>query len=206
MVQSKNPVAACDRLLHSAWRSATSGRRLRAVLVARPAGVCRRGGPIGIGVTEVFSHRRRRAIYLSVLGMLRGRGDLDGQRSEQGRTENCQDCLSHRKSPSSSARLRDKRRLAPRRLVVEVMMAHANYYDPANHEAASKIVGQGNFSAKYSAGGPKSSWSKPANSGGLPLADPVQWGRPTTAALREKLMKKLLLAILLISSPAWAQT
>jgi len=48
--------------------------------------------------------------------------------------------------------------------------------------------------------------SKPANSDGLLLADPVQWGRPTTAALREKLMKKLLLAILLISSPAWAQT
>jgi len=38
------------------------------------------------------------------------------------------------------------------------MMAHANYYDPANHEAASKIVGQGNLSAKYSAGEPKSSW------------------------------------------------
>jgi hypothetical protein len=48
--------------------------------------------------------------------------------------------------------------------------------------------------------------SKPTNSDGLFLADPVQWGRPTTPALREKLMKKLLLAILLISSPAWAQT
>jgi hypothetical protein len=90
--------------------------------------------------------------------MFRGRGDLDGRRSEQGRTENCQDCLSHRKSPSSSARLRDKRRLAPWRLVVQITIAHANYYDPADHEAASKIVGQGNLSAKYSAGEPKSSW------------------------------------------------
>jgi hypothetical protein len=55
-------------------------------------------------------------------------------------------------------------------------MADANYYDPVNHEAASKIVGQGNFPAKYSAGKPKSSRSKPANSDGLPFADPVQWG------------------------------
>jgi hypothetical protein len=62
------------------------------------------------------------------------------------------------------------------------------------------------FPAKYSAGEPKSSWSKPANSDELLLADPVQWGRSTTPALREKLMKKLVLAILLISSPAWAQT
>jgi hypothetical protein len=62
-------------------------------------------------------------------------------------------------------------------------MADANYYAPANHEAASKIVGQGNFPAKYSAGKPKSCRSKPANSDGLLLADPVQWGRPTTPAL-----------------------
>jgi len=27
------------------------------------------------------------------------------------------------------------------------MMADANYYDPVNHEAASKIVAQGNLSA-----------------------------------------------------------
>jgi hypothetical protein len=53
-------------------------------------------------------------------------------------------------------------------------MADANYYDPANHEAASKIVSQGNLAAKCSAGEPKSSWSKPANSDGLLLADPVQ--------------------------------
>jgi hypothetical protein len=56
-------------------------------------------------------------------------------------------------------------------------MAHASYYAAAHHEAASKIIGQGNFSAKYSAAGPKSSCSKPANSDGLPLTDPVQWGR-----------------------------
>jgi hypothetical protein len=102
--------------------------------------------------------------------------------------------------------LRGKRRLASRRLVPHITMAHANYYDPANHEGASKIVGQGIFSAKYSAGEAKCSCSKPANSDGLLLADPVQWGRRTTPVLREKPMKKLALAILLISSPAWAQT
>jgi hypothetical protein len=36
---------------------------------------------------------------------------------------------------------------APRRLVLQIAIADANYYDPANHEAASKIVGQGNLSA-----------------------------------------------------------
>jgi hypothetical protein len=78
--------------------------------------------------------------------MLGSRGDLDGGRSEQRRTENRQDYLSHRKSPSS-VRLRDKRRPAPRRLVLQVAMADANYYDPANHEAASQIAGQGNLPA-----------------------------------------------------------
>src|SRR6266404_7194893 len=115
MMQSKNLVAACDRFLQSAWRSATGGRRLRAVLVTRPIGPGGGGGPIGVGVTEILSHRRRRTQCLLALIMLRSRGDLDGRRSEQGRAENCQDCLSHRKSPSSSAWLRDKRRPAPRR-------------------------------------------------------------------------------------------
>jgi hypothetical protein len=78
--------------------------------------------------------------------MLGSRGDLDGGRSEQRRTENRQDYLSHRKSPSS-ALSRDKRHPAPRRLVLQIAIADANYYDPANHEAASKIVGQGNLSA-----------------------------------------------------------
>jgi hypothetical protein len=87
-------------------------------------------------------------MYLSDLVMLRSRRNLDGRRSKQRRTENCQDCSSHRKSPSSSALLRDKRRPAPRRLVVQITMADANYYDAANHEAASKIIGQGSFPAK----------------------------------------------------------
>jgi hypothetical protein len=37
------------------------------------------------------------------------------------------------------------------------------------------------------------------------MPDPVQWGR-TAPRLTEKPMKKLVLAVLLISSPAWAQT
>jgi hypothetical protein len=69
----------------------------------------------------------------------------------------------------------------------------------------AKIVGQGNHSAKMFGGRPQC-FRKPANSDGLPLADPLHWDRPATPALREKIMKKLLLAILLISSPAWAQT
>src|SRR6202521_1940762 len=102
----------------------------------------------------------------------------------------------------SGALLRGKRRLASRRLIPHITMAHANYYDPANHEGASKIVGQGIFSAKYSAGEPKSSCSKPVNSDGLLLADPVQWGSWTAPILPEKPMKKLVLAILLLSSAA----
>jgi hypothetical protein len=31
-------------------------------------------------------------------------------------------------------------------------MGHANYYAAANHEAASKFVGQGSFASNYSAG------------------------------------------------------
>jgi hypothetical protein len=44
----------------------------------------------------------------------------------------------------------------------------------------------------------------PAQRYRLPLADPLQWDNPV--GLREKLMKKLVLAILLVASPAWAQT
>jgi hypothetical protein len=78
--------------------------------------------------------------------MLGSRGDLDGGPSEQRRTENRQDCLSHRKSPSS-ALSRDKRASRASAPCPQVAIADANYHDPANHEAASKIVGQGNLSA-----------------------------------------------------------
>jgi hypothetical protein len=44
----------------------------------------------------------------------------------------------------------------------------------------------------------------PAQRYGLPLADPLQWDHPV--GLRENPMKKLVLAILLVASPAWAQT
>ena len=77
-------------------RLTTSGRRLRAVPITRPVAVVRVGRrPIGVGVTEVFGHRRRRAVYLPVLVMFRSRGDLHGRGNEQRRTENCEDCLSH---------------------------------------------------------------------------------------------------------------
>src|SRR5258705_5362630 len=96
--------------------SAPSGRRFRSVLVARPVGLRVGGGPIGIGVPEIFSHRRWRTVYLSDLLMLRGRGDLDSRRSKQGRAENCQDCLSHLKSPfikRAAARQKASRASAP---------------------------------------------------------------------------------------------
>src|SRR5258708_29041054 len=153
MLQFKSRPPCATGFFYSACRSMTSGRRLRAVLVTRPVGFCIGRRPIGVGVTEAFSHRRRRAVVPSVLVKLGSRGDLDGGRSEQRRTENCQEYLSHRKSPPS-VRLRDKRRPAPRRLVLQVTIADANYEDPANHEAASKIVVKGTLSANYSRGEP----------------------------------------------------
>src|SRR5258707_13852549 len=205
MLRSKKPVAACDRLLHSACRSATSGGRLRAVLVAGPIGPGVGSRPVSIAVAERFAHRRRLAIYLSALIMLRGRGDLDGRRRKQGRAENCQDCLSHRKSPLCKRAVAGQRRLAPRRVVPHITMADANYYAPAHHEAASKIIGQGNFSAKYSAGEPKSSCPKLATSDRVFLADPVQWKLQALVAL-EFPRQKTVLPTILISSPGCAHT
>jgi hypothetical protein len=82
----------------------TSGRRLRAILVARRIGLRVGSRPVSVTVAELFAYRRRLAICLSTIIMLRGGGDLDGRRSEQGRTENGQDCLSHLKSPFIKAR------------------------------------------------------------------------------------------------------
>jgi len=124
---------------------------------------------------------------------------------------------------------------------VQIAIGHASFYVPADHEAASKFVGQYTFSAKYSA----DDWSlfrferiemwlwipdlarfldanrlplrlktfQPGiqiNFYGLPRTDPVQCDR-TAHVLREKPMKKLVFAVLLICSPAisslaWAQT
>jgi hypothetical protein len=81
-----------------------------------------------------------------------GGGDLDGRHREQGRTEHCQDCLSHRKSPLVRRLVRDKRRLAvaaPSSFQIE--MCHANFYATPITKHASKFVGQERFAAKYSA-------------------------------------------------------
>src|SRR5260370_7662548 len=87
---------------------ASGRRRLRAVLVARPVGRCVGGGPVVVAVTEIFAHRRRRAVDLSALMVLRGRGELHGERREQGRAENGQDRLSHLESPYAAALLPTK--------------------------------------------------------------------------------------------------
>jgi hypothetical protein len=55
-------------------------------------------------------------------------------------------------------------------------MGHASYYVAANHEAASKFIGQGNLSAKYSAGDLAEPLCFEAKQlYGHLLADPVQW-------------------------------
>jgi hypothetical protein len=77
-------------------------------------------------------------------------------------------------------------------------MVLADYYSPAIHETASKFLDQNGFAAKYSAG-------NLPNVSRLPKPDPVQSPRDG-AFPRGKLMKKLVFAILLIASPAWAQT
>ena len=46
---------------------------------------------------------------------------------------------------------RAERRLACQRLVLEIAIGHADYYVPANHEAASKFLGQKIFQTKFSA-------------------------------------------------------
>src|SRR5260221_12190414 len=76
-------------------------------------------------------------------------------------------------------------------------MAGADYYAPANHEAASKFLIQETVSANYS----------PAVAGRatIDFSWPIQLDR-RTRMLRAKPMKKFLLALLLIASPAWAQT
>src|SRR5437667_665196 len=69
-----------------------------------------------------------------------------------------------------------------RRLVLQITMADADYYAPVHHEAASKIVGQENFPAKYSAGDRATTCLQALHSDGLLLADPVQW-KPNGARL-----------------------
>jgi hypothetical protein len=77
-------------------------------------------------------------------------------------------------------------------------MGHTHYYAAANHETASKFVGQERFAAKYLAGErverPSTS---PGRSGSM--------GRHV-ACCERKPMKKLVIAILLVASPALAQT
>jgi hypothetical protein len=62
-------------------------------------------------------------------------------------------------------------RFAARRLVSHITMSHADYYDAANHETASKFVGQKIFRLNIQQ-------TIAVRLYGLPLTDPVQWGEP----------------------------
>jgi hypothetical protein len=137
--------------------------------------------------------------------VLRGRGELNGRRSQQGRTENCRNCPSHLESPFFRALGCEANwPLVCQRLAGLDGDGHGDWYDFAHHEAASKFIGQKFFGpnirqanrlnrfreTKYAL------WTSFGRSGSM--------GR--TGAWRENPMKKLVFAILLISSPAWAQS
>jgi len=74
-------------------------------------------------------------------------------------------------------------------------MAGADYYDPANHEAASKFLGQKLFRLNI---------QQRLSSGCIRLAM-IRFDE-RMRLLRVRPMKKILLLILLMASPAWAQT
>jgi hypothetical protein len=77
-------------------------------------------------------------------------------------------------------------------------MARPEYYGACNHEAASKFLDQKNFRLNIQQ-------RPPAECNRLVLIEPVQSATKRNLS-RAKLMKKLLLVLLLIASPAWAQT
>jgi hypothetical protein len=77
-------------------------------------------------------------------------------------------------------------------------MGLADFDGAADHEAASQFVGQARLATKYSAGKCAEPLSTSCGQFGS-MAETVQ-------AFAGKPMKKLILAILLIASPAWAQT
>jgi len=142
---------------------ATCGSRVPAAWISRPVGLYRRRWPrIGVGVAEWFAYCCWRTVCLVAL-VLRGRGELHRRSSEQGRTENCQNCLSHRILPVERAL-----RFAGRRLISQITISDADYYAAAHHETASKFVGQNVFGLNI-----QQTMAKRLD--GLPLADPVQW-------------------------------
>jgi hypothetical protein len=71
------------------------------------------------------------------------------------------------------------------RLAHHITMPRVNYYAAANHEAASKFVGQASFTANYSANWPAEPQPEPNELYGLPPADPVEWGPNGGCVARE---------------------
>jgi hypothetical protein len=87
--------------------------------------------------------------------MLRCGGDLHCGHCKQSRANECQYYFSHFKSPlfRCEAKVMQGIPLSPRPILY-LTLEHRNYQRPGSHEAASKFIGQGRFSAKYSACGP----------------------------------------------------
>jgi hypothetical protein len=100
--------------------------------------------------------------------------------------------------------LRGKWRLVCQRLAPVDSDGHADYYDPAHHEAASKFIGQRAFWTKYAAGEQGQALSQ-SRICFMDFFWPIRFNGPNRA-WRVNPMKKLVFAILLIASPAWAQT
>jgi hypothetical protein len=137
--------------------------------------------------------------------VFRGRGELDGRRSQQGRTENCQNCPSHRESPFFRVLGCEANwPLVCQRLVGLDGDGHGDSYDPAHHEAASKFIGQKFFGPNIRQGNGLNRFRQTEYALWTSFGRSGSMGR--TGAWRENPMKKLVFAILLIASPAWAQT
>jgi hypothetical protein len=125
-------------------------------------------------------------VALVVLG---GCGDLNGRRRQQCGTEKGQDYLSHGQSPSLMwfAEVRGCGAKLSRcfsTFLLQIGRALADFDAAANHEAASKFVGQRKFAVKNSGGASTCFLLAAAQLYGLPKANPVQWHNPV--GLREK--------------------
>ena len=71
---------------------------------------------------------------------------------------------------------RAERRLAGPRLGLHITIGHADFHEPAHHEAASRFLGQKFFGLNIRQANRRDRLLFGDNPGGLRLADPVQWG------------------------------
>src|SRR5260221_3170966 len=175
-------------------RSAPGRRREAAGIAVHVVGLWSRSRPgrVGIAVAGLVV-RRNRAVCLAMMA-LGCRGELHRRRDNQGRAENGEHGLAHYSSPFRAFRWRgngaSRVSAAP-----YLTMARADYYAAANHEAASKFLGQKLFRLNI-----QQRLSSVCNRLATIRFD------ERMRLLRVRPMKKILLLILLMASPAWAQT